>query len=114
MCKLLLAQQKSGAIPCAYIPPAVESASIVPLECVAHCARLALAAIRAACDGGDGWDASRARACAALLETEAMPQAARWHRRDLVPALLAAWRAVLRSLARPNPAPTPWKRATTL
>jgi hypothetical protein len=36
--------------------------------------------------------------CAALIEREALPQAGRWHRRDLVPGATAAWRAVIRAL----------------
>ena len=34
-----------------------------------------------------------------LLEAELLPNAARWHRGDLVPALLATWRAVLHVIA---------------
>ncbi len=109
MCKILLAAHKNAPATPADAPAAIEPASGAPLALVAHCARHALSAIaiRAACWGGDGRDAGRARACAAMLEAEALPQAARWHRRDLVPALLAAWRAVLRALARPAPPPPP-------
>ena len=72
----------------------------VPLELVARCASKALAAVRAACDdGAGGWDAGRAGLVTWLVETEALPQAGRWHRRDLAPALAAAWRAVVRALA---------------
>ncbi len=110
ICKTLLAQHKNGWAPPAHVPSAIEPTPGAPLELVAQCARQALAAIQAACGGGDGWDAERARVCATLLEAEALPQAARWHRRDLVPALLAVWRAVLRALARcaaPAPLPPP-------
>ena len=41
----------------------------------------------------------RLHSCAALIEREVIPHAARWHRRDLSPLLVAAWRAVLRALA---------------
>jgi len=96
MCKTLLSSHSKCAI---------DPASGLPLELIALCARQALVAVHAACCGPDGWDAGHAQACAAVLEAETLPQAARWHRRDLVPALLAAWRAVLRALARgPGPA----------
>jgi hypothetical protein len=119
MCKTLLAAHKNGSVTSANIPPAaIEPTSGVPLQLVAHCARQALPAIQAACccGRGGGWNAARARACAALLEAEALPQAARWHRRDLVPALLAVWRAVLRALARPlaPPSPPPLQRTATV
>eukprot|EP00292_Cryptomonas_paramecium_P022251 CAMPEP_0113672390 /NCGR_PEP_ID=MMETSP0038_2-20120614/6241_1 /TAXON_ID=2898 /ORGANISM="Cryptomonas paramecium" /LENGTH=158 /DNA_ID=CAMNT_0000588663 /DNA_START=287 /DNA_END=763 /DNA_ORIENTATION=+ /assembly_acc=CAM_ASM_000170 len=42
----------------------------------------------------------RLRVVSWLIETEVLPQASRWHRRDLVPAAEAVWRAVLRGLAR--------------
>jgi hypothetical protein len=100
MCKTLLAWHRSG--PATPAHAAHGSAAATPPQLVAHCACQALAAIQSAGGAGDGRGAAaaRARACAALLEAEALPQAARWHRRDLVPALLAAWRAVLRALAR--------------
>ncbi len=113
MCKSLLAAQNNAPLACTDAPPAIEPTSGAPLHLVARCARQALTAIQAACAGADGWDAARGRACAALLEAETLPQAARWHRRDLVPALLATWRAVLRALARrlaPALPPTPrWR-----
>ena len=110
ICKTLLAQYRDGPPP---QPPAAlagspirgEAAVLaatggVPLELVASCARNALAAVRAACDdGAGGWDAGRAGLVTWLVETEALPQAGRWHRRDLAPALVAAWRAVVRALA---------------
>ncbi len=111
MCKALLAAHKARAPAPADPPPAAAPAASVPPALVAACARQALATILAAGSGGGRsavWDAARARACAALLEAEALPQAARWHRRDLVPALLAAWAAVRRALARrAAPAPLP-------
>ncbi len=119
MCKTLLAAQKNERVTCADASPATEpSCRGAPPQLVAHCARQALAAVRAACGGSDGWDAGLARACAALLEAEALPQAARWHRRNLVPALLAAWRAVLRALqdarrAAPAAMPPPARQPVT-
>ena len=112
MCITLIAAQKSDAASYANILSAVEPTSCVPVELVARCARQALAAIPA-----DTWDASRVRACVTLLEAEVIPQAVRWHRRDLVPALLAAWRAVVRALARragPVLPPTACQRAATI
>ena len=71
----------------------------VPLPLVARCSRDALAAISAACsDGCGGWDAGRVGVVRRLVESEVLPQARRWHRRDLAPGLGAAWRAVLRAL----------------
>jgi len=35
-----------------------------------------------------------------LIKDEVLPQARRWHRRELVPALEAVWRAVVRGLVR--------------
>ena len=52
--------------------------------------------------GARGW---RLEMCAALIEAEALPQAARWHRRDLVPAAAAVLRAVLRAVRRTIAAP---------
>ena len=80
----------------------------VPLELIARCAREAVAAIRASCDDGCGaCDAARLGMAAGLVEAEALPQAGRWHRRDLAPALGAAWRAVLRALQRAEAGPAP-------
>ena len=71
----------------------------VPLPLVARCARDTLVAISAACaDGCGGWDAGRVGVVRRLVEAEVLPQAGRWHRRDLAPGLGAAWRAVLRGL----------------
>ncbi len=108
MCKTLLAAHKSGLVSAPTdSSTAIEPASGVPLDLVKHCARQTLAAIQPACRSvGGGWDAALARACARRLEVEALPQAARWHRRDLVPALLTTWRAVLRALPR-RPAHAP-------
>ena len=76
----------------------------VPLEIVARCARDAFATVRSACDDGrGGCDAARAVLAAQLVEAEALPQAGRWHRRDLAPGLAAAWNAVLRALRRAAP-----------
>ena len=111
ICKTLLAWLRDGDSSQATItrsrsePLPGEAAALattggVPLELVARCARKALAAVRAACDdGAGGWDAGRAGLITWLVEAEALPQAGRWHRRDLAPALMAAWRAVLRALA---------------
>ena len=74
----------------------------VPLPLVARCARDTLVAISAACaDGCGGWDAGRVGVVRRLVEAEVLPQAGRWHRRDLVPGLEATWRAVLRNLPSP-------------
>ncbi len=73
----------------------------VPLDLVARCARDALAAVRVACDDGrGGCNATGVALAVHLVESEALPQAGRWHRRDLAPALAAAWHAVLRALRR--------------
>ena len=40
--------------------------------------------------------------CARLVSAEVLPQAARWHRRDLAPGLIASWRAALRAIAPPE------------
>jgi hypothetical protein len=69
---------------------------------VATCARQALDALRAACGAGAG-GSRRLALCAALIEREALPQAGRWHRRDLAAGATAAWRAVLRALAAAGP-----------
>jgi hypothetical protein len=73
------------------------SSNVVTPALVARCARTALATVRAACGGGSG-DPRLLALCAALIEREALPQAGRWHRRDLVAGATAAWRAVLRAL----------------
>ena len=74
-------------------------ANMVPLEVIASCARGTLVAVRAACDDGNGGCvAARIGTVRRLVEAEVLPQAGRWHRRDLAPALSAAWRAVLRAL----------------
>ncbi len=77
----------------------IESASST--EQIAYHARTLLAAVRQACTSGSALDPRRLLMCAALVETEELPQAARWHRRDLAPGLVAAWRAVLRAIAPP-------------
>jgi hypothetical protein len=64
------------------------------LQVIVSCARDALATIRAAFLQ----DLTLVSVVIRLIETEALPQAARWHRRDLAPALEAAWNAVLRAL----------------
>jgi hypothetical protein len=75
-------------------------------EIIARCARTALAAVRGSACCGDAADLSRRLAmCASLIEREALPQAGRWHRRDLVPAATAAWRAVLRAIPSPSTVP---------
>ena len=66
---------------------------------IARWGRILLSATLQACRAcGDGSDAAFARRCAILIEAEVLPQSARWHRRDLSPLLLSAWRAVLRGL----------------
>ena len=68
---------------------------------IARCASSGASQVIGLCDagtGGCGGAAWRLRLCAALIEQEVIPQAARWHRRDLSPALLAAWHAVLTAL----------------
>jgi ribosomal protein S9 len=85
--------------------PAATMPCGIPLDLVADCGCYALASIHAACGGGGGGGGGRAGAArlalaAGLVEAEALPQARRWHRRDLEPALTAAWAAVLRSLRR--------------
>ena len=73
------------------------SAAAVRPELVEHCARNALRAILSISGSRDG---SELALCEALLRAEEMPQVARWHRKDLVPAALAAWRSALQALAR--------------
>ena len=72
---------------------------------VARAARMLHSAVRRVCQcTADGaLDPSLLRLCAALIEAEVLPQSARWHRRDLSPALVAAWRAVLRAVTPPSP-----------
>ena len=77
--------------------PDSPSPAITPVL-IAQCGRTALAAIRMASGGDPRWLAL----CAAVIEREALPQAGRWHRRDLVPAATAAWRAVVRALRTPD------------
>ncbi len=71
-------------------------------EQIAHHARTLLFAVYHACTSGSALDPRRLLMCSALVAAEELPQAARWHRRDLAPGLIAAWRAVLRAIA---PAP---------
>jgi hypothetical protein len=73
----------------------------VPLDLIARCARETLSSVRAACAllSKSAADAAQLEAAAAgLIEAETLPQAGRWHRRDLSPALAAAWSAVARAL----------------
>jgi hypothetical protein len=70
-------------------------------EQIAHNARTLLSAVRQACSSGSALDPRRLLMCAELVAAEELPQAARWHRRDLAPGLIAAWRAVLRAIAPP-------------
>jgi hypothetical protein len=63
---------------------------------------LILAIVRKTCIVGAVVDPRLLRACAALVAAEVLPQAARWHRRDLSPSLVAAWRAALRAIS-PSP-----------
>ena len=82
-------------------PPETASTGGVPLQLVAQCARKALDTVLAACDDGhDGVSAVALGLAASLVDKEALPQAWRWHRRDLAPALAAAWHAVHRALGR--------------
>ncbi len=77
-------------------------------EFVARCACEALSSVRVTCavascsshGGGGALDSVLLGICASLVEAEVLPHAARWHRRDLVPALAAVWRAVLRAIVR--------------
>ena len=64
---------------------AVEPWSPSPAH-VAHCARMALNNVVMACGGDATCHARRLALCVAIIEREALPQAGRWHRRDLVPA----------------------------
>ncbi len=95
----VLPQGENAATPCAQA-----ATGGVPLELIAHCAREALADILAACSGGsvgqDGPDSAQLDMVAHLVEAEALPQAGRWHRRDLAAGLAASWNAVLRALRR--------------
>lgn len=71
----------------------------VSVELIAKCARGAFISLRTACDDGTGrWDIARTALAMRLVADEVLPQAERWHRRDLVDALTEAWRAVLRVL----------------
>ncbi len=76
----------------------LETESVEPLS---SCIRILLAAVRQACTIDSVIDPHRLLMCAALVADEELPQAARWHRRDLAPGLIAAWRAVLRAIAPP-------------
>ncbi len=60
-----------------------------------------LATVRQICTIDAILDPHLLRMCAALVSAEVLPQAARWHRRDLAPGLIAAWRAALRAIAPP-------------
>ena len=108
ICKALLANEKeiqatrAKAVPPTASPIKFDGVSAnVPLELVARCARKALVSIRSVCDDGDGgWDGARAALALRLVEAEVLPQAGRWHRRDLAPMLEATWRAVFRALRR--------------
>jgi hypothetical protein len=71
-------------------------------EPMARCVRILLAAVRQACTSGSTLDPRRVLMCAALVAAEELPQAARWHRRDLAPGLIAAWRAALAVLSPPR------------
>ncbi len=70
-------------------------------EQIEHHASTLLIAVRQACTIDSVIDPRRLLMCAALVADEELPQAARWHRRDLAPGLIAAWRAVLRTIAPP-------------
>jgi hypothetical protein len=74
----------------------------IPVDIIARCAKNALSSVRAACAAAaaeSSTDATQLEAAAAgLIEAETLPQAGRWHRRDLSPALAAAWSAVARAL----------------
>ena len=73
-----------------------------PLPRFVHrCARKLLDAVRHACTTAGELDPALLCLCASLIAAEVLPQSARWHRRDLSPALLSAWRAVLRATAPP-------------
>ena len=82
----------------AYRRPATESdATAVRSVVVEQCARAALRSVLEICGGRDG---AELVLCEALLRAEEMPQVGRWHRRDLVPAALAAWNSALQAIAR--------------
>ena len=109
ICKALLASEKdmkafNAAHPttaAVTAPPPPLGMGDMPLELIARCARQALVSIRSACDdGGGGLDGARAAMALRLVEAEVLPQAGRWHRRDLAPMLEATWRAVFRALRR--------------
>ncbi len=74
---------------------------------MARCVNLLLAHVRQVCSYGGVPSRQRLRMCAALVSAEVLPQAARWHRRDLAPGLIAAWRAALRAIAPPHDDATP-------
>ena len=71
---------------------------------VARCARMLLNAVRHACSDRSVIDPSLLRLCADLIGEEVLPQSVRWHRRDLSPALIAAWSAVHCAVIPPPPA----------
>jgi hypothetical protein len=115
ICKTLLTHEKSRRssmddISSQQEPSAARTSSVgavesivagVPLDIIARCARQALSSVRATCAhlSKSAADAAQLEAAAAgLIEAETLPQAGRWHRRDLSPALAAAWSAVARAL----------------
>mmetsp|Transcript_13055 Transcript_13055/g.27901 ORF Transcript_13055/g.27901 Transcript_13055/m.27901 type:complete len:222 (-) Transcript_13055:305-970(-) len=109
VCKLLIAAHKAHFASCnakgieqdfvCPIIPNTEAANAS--EPTSSCIRILLAAVRQACTSNSALDPRRLLMCAELVAAEELPQAARWHRRDLAPGLIAAWRAVLRALTPP-------------
>ncbi len=95
-CKHLITAHNSEAATSAGPTNKGRSASA---EIVARCANILLADVRQACSYGGVPSQRRLCMCAALVSAEVLPQAARWHRRDLAPYLIAAWRAALRAIA---------------
>ena len=103
MCKLLISAHKADELPAfEQFECSAASGSTDKYRLVARCARMGADDVRYLCNDNirsAEESRQRLRRCATLIEREVIPHAARWHRRDLSPLLVAAWRAVLRALA---------------
>ena len=108
MCKILVSSHKqfiSTADPEPWRTSPGENGVFIampPLTLIARCGRVILAKIRAShlVDDHHGYACPHMLGiCATVIETEALPQASRWHRRDLAPATCTILRAVLRAIA---------------
>ena len=103
MCKLLISAHKTNLdATFEQSESATTYGSTEQYRLVARCARMGADDVRYLCNDNirsAEESRQRLRRCATLIEREVIPHAARWHRRDLSPLLVAAWRAVLRALA---------------